>query len=108
MSNPQETKENMAEAAPGAPARWTRPVRRRPDVARVQPPELPGGGKLLLWLGLGCGPFIIVMGVVGGLGVYGLVSLVKKSGVAEVFTGPPPVLPYGEGPGEVFDPENLP
>jgi hypothetical protein len=69
---------------------------------------LPGGGKLLLWLGLGCVPFIIVMCVVGTLGIYGLVSVIKTSELEKLFAGPPPVLPFGEGPQEVFDPENMP
>jgi hypothetical protein len=91
-----------------APQPDARPEQKRPNVGRVKPPELPGGGKLLLWLGLGCGTFLIVMSVAVSVGFYGLVSLVKTSELEKLFAGPPPVLPYGEGPGEVFDPENLP
>src|SRR5260221_7060836 len=108
MNGGQENTTDVSSEVQKPPIRAGRPIPKRPDVARVQPPELPGGGKLLLWLGLGCGTFIIVMSVAGALGIYGLISVAKKSGLAEVLAGPPPVLPYGEGPGEIYDHENMP
>jgi hypothetical protein len=94
--------------APNTSSPAIRPAQKRPDVARVQPPELPGGGKLLLWLGLGCGTFIVIVSVAAGLGIYGLVSVIKTAELEKLFAGPPPVVPFGEGPEEVFDPENMP
>jgi hypothetical protein len=113
MSDHQETTNGISGTEISGGARKTsspatRPAQRRPDVARVKPPDLPGGGKLLLWLGLGCGTFIVVMSVAAGLGIYGLVSVIKTAELEKLFAGPPPVVPFGEGPEEAFDPENMP
>src|SRR5260370_28501491 len=108
MSDRQDTTSGISGTessgeAPNTSSPAIRPGQKRPDVARVQPPELPGGGKLLLWLGLGCGTFIVVMSVAAGLGIYGLVSVIKTAELEKLFAGPPPVVPFGEGAEEVFD-----
>jgi hypothetical protein len=36
------------------------------------------------------------------------VSVIKTAELEKLFAGPPPVLPFGEGPEEFFDPENMP
>jgi predicted esterase len=70
--------------------------------------ERQGNGKLVLWLGLGCLGFVLVVSAMLGGAGYLLYQVAKERLVAEGSVEAPPPAEFGTLPGEVFDRDHMP